>query len=218
MAHEHPLPARPEEITPLDAILITHDHPDHIDLDALAMLPDNATCIVATNELAQKAKNAGRKETHVLAPWETFSLRDVKVTAVPALHDIYEIGFVLQGPKTTGDPTSVYFAGDTKLHPALPEVRERFAPQASILPVDGTRIRGGDLHVMRPEHAVEAARILGSRVVMPSHAEGVLYDPLAKYVISDNIDGSGLIFRDLMKAALPTIRCELPMPGELVLI
>jgi len=213
MAHEHPLPARPEEITPLDAILITHDHPDHIDLDALSMLPDSATCIVATNELAQKAKNAGRKETHVLAPWETFSLRDVKVTAVPALHDIYEIGFVLQGAGT-----SVYFAGDTKLHPALPEIRERFAPQASILPVDGTRIRGGELHVMRPEHAVEAARILGSRVVMPSHAEGVLYDPLAKYVISDNIDGSGLIFRDLMKAALPTIRCELPMPGELVLI
>lgn len=213
MAHEHPLPARPEDIAPLDAILVSHDHPDHVDIDALRALPDGATCIVATTELAQKAKSAGRKETHVLRPWETIMVRDVKITAVPALHDIYEIGFVMEG-----GGTSVYFAGDTRLHPALPEIRERFAPQASILPVDGTRIRGGDLHVMRPEHAVEAARTLGSRVVMPSHAEGVLYDPLARYVISDNIDGAGAIFRDMMKAALPAIRCELPAPGELVVI
>ncbi len=213
MRHEHPLPALPAEVTPLDAILISHDHPDHVDMDALAALPDGAACIVATKELAEKAKKAGRKETHVLLPWETFTLRDVKVTAVPALHDIYEIGFVIEG-----GGTSVYFAGDTRLHPALPEIHERFAPQASILPVDGTRIRGGDLHVMRPEHAVTAARTLGSRVVMPSHAEGILYDPLAKYVISENIDGAGAIFRDLMKSAMPQIRCEVPMPGELVVI
>ena len=213
MAHEHPLPAVPEDITPLDAILISHNHPDHVDLGALAALPDGAVCIVATKELAEKAKRAGRKESHVLAPGETFTLRGVKVTAVPTLHDVYEIGFVLEG-----GGTSVYFTGDTRLHPSLPAIHERFAPHASILPVDGTRIRGGDLHVMRPEHAVEAARTLGSRVVMPSHAEGILYDPLAKYVISENIEGAGAIFRDLMKGALPQVRCELPAPGELVLL
>lgn len=210
MAHEHPLPALPHDITPLHGILISHDHPDHVDMDALATLPDDAVCIVATKELAAKAKNAGRKEAHVLAPWESMVLRGVTIAAVPALHDIYEIGFVVQG-----GGTSVYFAGDTRLHPSLPEIKERFSPRASILAVDGTRIRGGDLHVMRPEHAVEAARTLGSQVVMPSHAEGILYDPLAKYVISENIEGAGDIFASMMKAALPSIRCELPQPGGL---
>ena len=75
------------------------------------------------------------------------------MTAVPGLHDIYEIGFVVRS-----DLKSVYFAGDTRLHPDLPAIAERFRPDASILPVDGTRVIGSALSVMTPEDAATASR------------------------------------------------------------
>jgi L-ascorbate metabolism protein UlaG (beta-lactamase superfamily) len=226
--HEHALPVGPHSLEPLDAILITHDHADHVDHRALWFLEKSAVCLVATDALATRCKNSGFEEVHVLRPWESFVVKGVKVTAVPGLHDIYEIGFVVEGgagrdggaegAASRAARNSVYFAGDSRLFPQLDEIAERFVPAASILPVDGTRLRGGDLHVMRPEDAVVAARTLKSRVVMPSHAEGILFDPLAKYVITENIEHAGAIFADLMKSALPSVTCAVPEPGDIVAI
>jgi L-ascorbate metabolism protein UlaG (beta-lactamase superfamily) len=213
LRHELGLPVGPNQLEPLDAILITHEHADHVDHRALWFLEKEAVCLVATDALAAQLKNDGYKEVHVLRPWESYVVKGVKVTAVPGLHDIYEIGFVAQG-----STKSVYFTGDSRLFPELAEIAERFSPTASILPVDGTRKRGGDLHVMRPEDAVVAARTLASRIVMPSHAEGILFDPLAKHVIDENIEHAGAIFADLMKRDLPAIACAVPRPGDLVAI
>ena len=48
-------------------------------------------------------------------------VRDVgdEIRAVPGLHDIYEIGFVVQGAGR-----SIYFAGDTRVHEHLPVIAD----------------------------------------------------------------------------------------------
>lgn len=77
-------------------------------------------------------------------PWEERKLGAVTITAVPGLHDIYEIGFVVQG-----GGTSMYFAGDSRLHPvararfvfgeqmarALPDVRCVVPQAGDLVPV-----------------------------------------------------------------------------------
>ena len=139
------------------------------------------------------------------------TIEGVTITAVPALHDIYEIGFVVQG-----GGTSVYFAGDSRLHPALPAIAERFAPEVSILSCDGTRLAGGDLHVMTPEDAVTAARTLRSKLVIPSHAEAVFSDPIVSHFLASTVARARFVFGDAMGRALPGARCVVPLPGELV--
>jgi len=110
----------------------------------------------------------------------------------------------------------VYFAGDTRLHDDLPAIAERLAPTAAILPVDGTRLTGGDLHVMTPDDAVEAARILKVRAAIPSHAEAEFTDPLVEYVIASTIAGANAAFAAAMARALPGVACHVPEPGEYV--
>jgi L-ascorbate metabolism protein UlaG (beta-lactamase superfamily) len=213
LAHEHPPAVLPRDVGRLDVILVTHDHADHADQRAMDQLDKRASVIVATSDLAARIRRLGYREVTVLAPWEEQKIGALSIAAVPALHDIYEIGFVVRGAHT-----SMYFAGDTRLHPDLPAIAERFAPDVSILPVDGTRLVGGALHVMTPEDAVTAARTLKSRLVVPSHAEAVFSDPLVSHFLASTVDRARFLFGEAMGRALPGVRCVVPAAGELVAV
>jgi L-ascorbate metabolism protein UlaG (beta-lactamase superfamily) len=211
MAHLGGPAVPPEEIGPLDAILVSHDHPDHIDARAADRLDKRAVAVVATSELAARMRGLGFASAVVLAPWQAIELGGARVSAVPGVHDVYEVGFIIEGAGHR-----VYFAGDTRLFDELPAIAERFAPTFAILPVDGTRITGGDLHVMTPEDAVEAARTLGVRAAMPSHAEAVFSDPLVAHALATTIAGAPARFAGAMARALPAVSCLVPAAGDLV--
>ncbi len=213
LEHELPPAVLARDVGRLDVILVTHDHADHADARAMDEMDKRALVIVATSELAARVRNLGYREVIVLAPWEERAMGGVTITAVPGLHDIYEIGYVVRG-----GGVSVYFAGDSRLHPALPAIAERFEPDVSILSCDGTRLAGGALHVMTPEDAVTAARMLGSKLVLPSHAEAVFSDPLVAHVLASTVARARFVFGEQMARALPGVRCVVPGPGELVAI
>jgi L-ascorbate metabolism protein UlaG (beta-lactamase superfamily) len=132
------------------------------------------------------------------------------VAAVPAIHDIYEIGFVVKGAGH-----SVYFAGDSRLHPDLPAIAERHAPDVAILSVDGTRLLGSkDLWVMTPEDAVQAAQILKVKAVMPSHADTWFSDTLVRDLrLAYDVPDAKPKFMRLMASMLPGVRAINPEPG-----
>lgn len=206
-------PVAPEDTGELTAILISHDHPDHADFRAIDRMDKRATVVCATEGLAQQARTAGFAAAHVLSLWETITIAGMTITAVPAEHDAYEIGYVLVGSKKT-----VYFAGDTRLQKGLAEVAERFPLDLAILPVDGTRIKTSQQWVMTPEDAVLATATLKARAVMPSHAEATFCDPLVAHVLATEIPESAAKYAALLRAALPEIPCHRPGPGELVLL
>ncbi len=201
----------PEDVGPLQAVLVTHDHADHADLRAMDRLDKGAHAFVATRELAARVRLLGFAAVDTLAEWESAVVGAARVTAVPAEHDIYEIGYVIDA----GDRVA-YFAGDTRLFDGIRAIAERFRPSLAILPVDGTRVTGGGIHVMTPADAVEATRILAPKAAVPSHAEAYLSDPLAKYVLASTVDGAGGIFVELLGSALPKVTGRLPMAGECV--
>jgi len=218
LAHEVAPAVEPEGIGKLDVILITHDHADHADLRALDRMDKSATVLTATRDLEARIRRLGFGVVGVLEPWEDYRIgatpthnRDVMVTAVPGLHDVYEIGFVIRGAGK-----SVYFAGDSRLHPDLPAIAERFRPDVAILSVDGTRITGGALHVMTPEDAVTATRTLKSSIVIPSHAEAIFSDPIAEHLLASTVARAKFVFADLVARDLPDVSCKVPNAGALV--
>ncbi len=102
MEHEVGPACAPDAVGPLDALLVSHDHPDHFDERAVQQMDRKAACLVPTDALAERVKACGFSDVHVLAPWETFTVRGAKVTAVPAIHDVVEIGFVVEGSGPSG--------------------------------------------------------------------------------------------------------------------
>jgi L-ascorbate metabolism protein UlaG (beta-lactamase superfamily) len=211
LRHEVATPVEPEGLGALDAILITHDHADHADLRAIDRMDKRAIVVAATIELAAKVRALGFTDVSVLAPWEKRRIGGATVTAVPGLHDVYEVGYVLRGGER-----SVYFAGDTRLHPDLPAIAERLTPDVAILPVDGTRLTGGNLHVMTPADAVEAAKILKVKTVIPSHAEAEFSDPIAEHILASTVARARFVFGEEAARSLGGVRCVVPQAGELV--
>ncbi len=157
----------PRELPHLDAVLITHEHYDHCDLEAFAAYADHEVHLVVPHSVGQMALDHGFRNVTVLEPWESMELGDVTVTAAPGKHGVYEITFIMQGGSAT-----IYFAGDTMVIPELSELPERFgAIDVALLPTNGLCIRPlGDMQVvMNSEEAAELTATLKPKLVMPHH-------------------------------------------------
>ena len=71
---------------------------------------------------------------------------------------------------------------------------------------------------MRPEDAVVAAGQLGSKIVVPSHAEAYFSDPIAGTFLASTIAHAGAKLAAGITQALPGVECKVPAPGELVVL
>lgn len=167
-----PPKAGPETLGRVDAVLLSHDqHADNLDDSGRALLagiPLTLTTVSAAERLGGTARG--------LAPWESFSVSDVTITAVPARHGpegcepfTGEVtGFVLTGE---GLPT-VYVSGDNASIENVELIAERFSPVDTAILFAGavrTGLFDGALLTLDSEQAADAARILGARQIVLVH-------------------------------------------------
>ena len=155
---------RPEPAA--DLILITHDHHDHLDPEALAALRKDGTVIAGPHAVATQVGGC----TEVKAGEER-ELAGVRVKVVPA----YNVNkFRNPGepfhPKGLGvgylvemDGETIYHTGDSD---AIPEM-EGLQPDVALLPVSGT-------YVMTADEAAEAARAIRPRRAIPMHYASIV--------------------------------------------
>lgn len=167
-----------DSLPPIDIILISHDHYDHMDVPSLLRLqrryhPRIITGLGNPGYLASQ----GVQGAEQLDWWQSASMgRGVRVTAVPARHwsgrslsDRYERlweGFVIEGARDT-----IYFAGDTGWGRMYGELHERWSRfTLALLPIAPFRPRWymARKH-LGPDDAVRAAIATRSATMIPIH-------------------------------------------------
>lgn len=170
----------PSELPPLDAILISHAHFDHLDPPSLRRLPD-APLLVPSGLPALLPGDLPQHRVVALDTWQSWTSGELRITAVPAAHGDgrYLIdrwhkrthaGWVIE----VGNRT-VYFAGDTGYVAAqAQELRRRFQIDVGLIPV-GPAGRPHWIEQMRadvhttPDTALDLFRDTGAQWMVPIH-------------------------------------------------
>ena len=158
----------PEAIAPLDVILISHVHWDHLDLPSLDGLGHDTRVVVPRGAGALLER---RGFTRVVEVAED-DRADVDGLSVVATHAAHSAGRGPLGAKAPslgyllGDRRRVYFAGDTDLFAGMSGLADRL--EVALLPIAGwgPRLPPGHLD---PERAATALRMLRPRIAVPIH-------------------------------------------------
>ena len=148
-------PLKPEELQ-ADAVICTHDHLDHLDVDAIAKM-NRELFFVTTGEGQDKLQSMGFKRTKALQAGKSIAVGDVEIIAVYANHTVEAFGVVIRA-----DGVTLYFSGDTLYDVRLFEIAE-YRPDITFICING---KLGNMNV---EEAVVTAKRIGAKVNVPNH-------------------------------------------------
>ncbi len=150
-------PFQLDRCDPADIILVTHEHYDHCSPEDVKTVQKDSTVIVTEADSANKLSG----DIRVVQPGDSLTVSGIAIEVVPAYNtnksfhpkDNGWLGFIV-----TVSGVRIYHAGDTDLIPEM----NTFEADIALLPVSGT-------YVMTAEEAVEAAKTIGPKLVIPMH-------------------------------------------------
>jgi L-ascorbate metabolism protein UlaG (beta-lactamase superfamily) len=163
------------DLPELAALMVTHNHFDHLDGAAMRALPAQVPVVVPKG-LGGWCRRRGRERVVELGWWQEADVGGLRVTLVPARHwsrrGLFDTNRTLWGGYVVeGSGCSVYHAGDTASFAGFTMIGRRFpALDAALLPVGGYRPGWFmEHHHLNPEQAGQIFLELGARCLVPMH-------------------------------------------------
>ena len=166
-----------QDLPPLDGVVLSHDHYDHLDYATILALNARKETFIAPLGLGAHLERWGVPTNRIveLDWWESRTFGDLTLTAVPARHASGRVLFLDDGAKLwtgyafLGARHRVYYSGDTGLSPALRTIGERLGPfDLTMIEVGQYNRAWPDWH-LGPEQAIEAHRRVRGAAMLPVH-------------------------------------------------
>lgn len=209
----NPLPF--SQLPHIDAVLLSHDHYDHLDKHAIIALANQNIPVVTMLGVGKRLLNWGVAPNLVteLDWWQTIELeKDFVITAAPARHfsgrwigDRFKTlwgSFAIKGPQH-----NVYFGADSGYFKGFVDIGKKLGPfDLALLEIGAYNQEWEAIH-MGPEKAVQAMLDLGAKLLLPIHwatfnlAFHNWHEPVERLIAEAERKGVSLV---------------LPRPGETV--
>ena len=173
-----PVPITLRELPPIDVVVISHDHYDHLDYPTICELAKRDVPFVTSLGVGAHLEAWGVPAHRIteLDWWQSHTLpnADLTVTAAPSQHfsgrGLKDRNATLWSSMVIRSTRhSTFFSGDTGLTTEYETIRERLGPfDLVMLEVGAFHPSWGDIH-LGPENALKAYALLGGGAFLPVH-------------------------------------------------
>jgi L-ascorbate metabolism protein UlaG (beta-lactamase superfamily) len=185
------------DLPPIDAVLLTHAHMDHLDVPSLRKIirhtfrmSGKTPVVVVPAGVEDLVSRLGFESVQTMRWWSSLRLRQVEVTMTPSQHwgarmlrDSHR-GF--GGYSLRNGTHSVYHSGDSGYFAGFQEIGERISPKVALLPIGAYRPDGFRRVHTSPEDALLAFHDLRAECMIPMHygtfrlSEEPMEEPLSR--------------------------------------
>ena len=140
-----------------DAVICSHDHPDHTDIDAIPLMNKENMIFLAPSHARNTLLSCGVTRFLPFDENDVYTVGDFKLTAVFADHTVPAIGILIEHGEYT-----LYFSGDTEYNSRLCELADKNIDVMFIC-------INGKLGNMNVDDAARLTRIIAPRIGVPNH-------------------------------------------------
>jgi L-ascorbate 6-phosphate lactonase len=180
----------------VDLVLITHDHLDHLDDEAIPGIAaaSPAARFVVPEPVVGRLTDLGVAPARVVPaqPGRAVELDGIRIDPVPACHGVEPADAYTFGLELTGGlyaylgyvldlgGVRLYHAGDTILYPGIEETLRALAPELALLPINGRSAEREALGIVGnfdEDEAVALAAAIGTSVLVPIHYDMFAANP-----------------------------------------
>lgn len=180
-----------EVIDGVDAVVVSHLHPDHFDEAAFGVVPRHLPVYCQPGD-GERLEAAGFDVTELTGP---VVIRETEIVPVEGRHGSGPIldrmgsvvGLVF---RSSAEPT-LYWAGDTVLCDPVRDVIATTRPDVIITHSGGARA-GGTTILMDIEDTIEVAQLAPDAVVVAVHLEAVAHAPVTRRELRSAADSAGI--------------------------
>lgn len=207
----HRPPLAIADLPPIDAVIISHDHYDHLDASTIPQLADRVPLFLAPLGVGSHLEYWGVPPEKIIELdwWEEREIAGVRMVATPARH--FSGRSIGDRNKTlwaswafVGPQHRAYFSGDTGMFPGFKEIGQRLGPfNIAMIESGAYNKMWADVH-LGPEQALQAFQDLRGELFMPVHWG--TFD-LAMHAWTEPVE------RILSKAKQLGISVAVPQPG-----
>ncbi len=172
--HEPPIAL--DDLPPIDAVVISHDHYDHLDMKTIQALASRGTMFYVPLGVGAHLEhwNVPAAQIHDLGWNESRDIGGLTITATPSRH--YSGRNPLHNNETLwaswvikGAAHRIYYSGDTGYFEGFKTIGAQHGPfDLTIMKIGAYDRSWRDIH-FEPEAAIQAHRDLRGRVMLPVH-------------------------------------------------
>jgi L-ascorbate metabolism protein UlaG (beta-lactamase superfamily) len=172
----HPPPLAIAGLPRVDAVVISHEHFDHLDMATVRALAARGIPFHVPLGIGAHLTTFGVPDAQIVEHdwWEKTAIGDLEIVSTPARHfngrgAPWRPGALWTSWSLVGPAHRVFFSGDTGYTTAFREIAEREGPfDLALLEIGQYHADWGDIH-LGPAGALDAFALLGAKHLLPIH-------------------------------------------------